>query len=248
MELINQFMQGLSEKRFKNLPHEVYLNPYYDSFTARMEDLFLQFISEDDRLNQIKGLLEKAAQNQLQPSDHPAPFQQDSIASFSSLNRSVMNAPPVMRRKQNSFTRTLGPISMSVNETPRKESIMTKPSLISTLRLEDHPQQEKLPSLISLLNEILQVSDDSFNAKEMILSTLLTQAEKESMKASARSISKGTTELNLTTEQLRTMLKDVLELPMFFSTTLAKKLRSINRRVHPRSNDELLQGLAESEE
>ncbi len=226
-------MQGFSEKRFKNLPHEVYLNPYYDSFTSRMEDLFLQFLSEDDRLNQLKGLLEKASKNQLQPSDHPMPFQQDSIASFSSLNRSVMNAPPVMRKKLTSFTRTLGPISMSVNETPRKESILAKPSLISTIRLEDRPQQEKLPSLISLLNDVLNVSDDSFNAKELILSTILTQAEKEGMRASARSITKPTAELSLTTEQLRTILKDVLELPIFFSSTLAKKLSGLNRGFHP---------------
>jgi hypothetical protein len=222
-------MQGIFDRNLKSLPHEVYLNPYYDSFTTKMEDLFEQFLAEDERMAQLKGLLEKASKNELHPADHPSPNQQDNIASFSSLNRSMINPPPVMRRKQTSFTRTLGPISQSVYETPRKETIASKPSLINTLRSEDRQGPDKLVSLELLLREVTTQSDDSFNAKELILANLLNLAE-GAQKSSSQNLSKDQKAgIKFSEEQLRIILKDIIELPIFLSGSLARRIGEIIR-------------------
>lgn len=154
---------------------DISLNPHFDTITAKMKELFLEFVTKPSKQALIAKLFDAAAKNTLTPDKYPNPNQTEALPSFMSLGKNPMNAPPVGRRsiRNQTMSYTIGPVARpnrtGQRDQPKQETPVIQSAVPSTRA------SLLLPSLNELLNQVLE--PQNLAVKDALMTSLLNEAQ-----------------------------------------------------------------------
>lgn len=205
---------SIGSRLHNSIPKEVSLNPYFDTVSLKMKDLFLKFLAEPTRQTLLQGLIESAATGALQSKNFPSPLQTDPLPSFNNPSKSNKNAPPVRKRSEKHplMSYTIGPRTRD-NETMVKQSEFTPyPTLMSTI--DTNRPNNNIPQIKDLLIICLESNqklgkEDNFN--NMLASTPIREITSVVSDAPAL----------VSTERI---CRDIFGINQYYARTLERKL------------------------
>ena len=181
----------------------------------------MKFLSQTEKTQFFKDLIESASKETLFQSDHPHPFQTEVLGSFLHTNKNSTNAPPVAKKKDKgpSMSYTIGPASRN-NKQNDKET--TNDHLIPMLSTVDPNRNSHIiPPLENLLNSVLEPTNSL--TRESILIGILNDYQ-------AREEAQITPENPISTN-LEKICKDVLSINPIFARCLERKIGKLKSKT-----------------